>query len=1010
MKKHRTNRLLALLLVLVMTLSLFPVGAMAEEDAAEPAVPEAVVETDVPENEAAAASEEPAADASVSDEPAASDVETDAATVDEAAALPDEETDASAGTDPALEAGGEDDVPAVDEESGVPAEEEDEGVDLGESNGEALPEDMSEISAAGEELQAGPEIRSFSRTIINPLYADVVDEADIPTPRGLDRYRSSLREYAAAKGESQNTRSGTSFCKTLTEASASMRAQLVARSEQISVYYAMPASADINEVFDAIFGGAFTHTGSPREGDYLEFQWGGCSGGVEYVDADENTYYCCFIFSFLYYTTAAQEAEMDSRVNSILNSLSLEGKTEYSRLRAIYDYLCSHVEYDYANLNDDEYKLKYTGYAALVNNTAVCQGISVAFYRLALQAGLDARVISSDAMCHAWNIARCEDAYYELDATWDLGCSPSQYYYFLKGSTYWLREHTYNGFSTIGDQFTEGDFGSYYLLPATDYVPGETNLDTPVLLTAVNANGGVWVEWNAVSMAKRYRVFRKTGTGSWTAIADTTETSWLDITAVSGTKYAYTVRCVTEDGALYASGYDKTGKSVTYIAVPAVTSLASTNTGVTVKWSAPKGAENYRVFRRTDTSDWTKLGDTTGTSFTDKTAATGTTYYYSVRCMNKAASAFTSGFDDIGWSVTYIAAPVLVSAANDIGGVTVKWGSVDGAELYRVFRKTGTGSWKSIGDTAETSYTDTTAASGTKYSYTVRCVSADGSTYMSGYNTTGKSVTYVGAPVVTSLTSVNGGVQIKWTASTGAGKYRVFRRTETGSWAKVGDATAASYTDKTAVAGTTYYYTVRCMNSTAKAYTSAYDETGWSTTYIAAPVLVSAANDVGGVTVKWNASAGAELYRVFRKTGSGSWKSIADTTETSFTDTAAASGTKYTYTVRCVSADGSAYVSGYNTTGKGVTYIAAPVVTGVSSVSGGVKIQWAKSTGAAKYRVFRRTETGSWTKLGDTTATSYTDKTAAAGTTYYYTVRCMNSTAKAYTSAYDPIGTPGSRG
>ncbi|MCD8341819.1 MAG: hypothetical protein LUC87_06660, partial [Clostridiales bacterium] len=56
--------------------------------------------------------------------------------------------------------------------------------------------------------------------------------------------------------------------------------------------------------------------------------------------------------------------------------------------------------------------------------------------------------------------------------------------------------------------------------------------------------------------------------------------------------------------------------------------------------------------------------------------------------------------------------------------------------------KTSGTSWVSIGDTTSTTVTDTTAVSGTAYTYTVRCISSDGSTKTSGYDNTGKSITY----------------------------------------------------------------------------------------------------------------------------------------------------------------------------------------------------------------------------------------------------------------------------
>ena len=108
--------------------------------------------------------------------------------------------------------------------------------------------------------------------------------------------------------------------------------------------------------------------------------------------------------------------------------------------------------------------------------------------------------------------------------------------------------------------------------------------------------------------------------------------------------------------------------------------------------------------------------------------------------------------------------------------------------------------------------------------------------------------------------------------------------------------------------------------------------------------------------------------------------------------------------MRCLSADGKSYTSAYNTAGKTITYVAAPAISSVSNTANGVTVKWAKVAGAAKYRVFRKTGSGGWTKVGDTTGTSLTDKSAKSGTTYTYTVRCLSADSKSYTSSYDATG------
>ncbi len=262
------------------------------------------------------------------------------------------------------------------------------------------------------------------------------------------------------------------------------------------------------------------------------------------------------------------------------------------------------------------------------------------------------------------------------------------------------------------------------------------------------------------------------------------------------------------------------------------------------------------------------------------------------------------------------ATPAISKLENVNGGIKLTWGKVSGAAKYRVFVKNGSG-WTKLTDTASTSYTWKGGKSGSKYTFTVRCISADGKSYTSGYNTTGKTITYVAAPALSKLENVNGGIKLTWGKVSGAAKYRVFVKNGS-SWVRLTDTTSTSFTWNKAVSGKSYTFTVRCLSKDGKSYTSGYNTAGKSIKYIAAPVLTGAKSVSSGIQVTWKKSAGAAKYRIYRKIGSGSWQRVGDTTGVSFVDKTAKKGVKYTYTVRCITSNGKAYTSGFNTTGKTV--------------------------------------------------------------------------------------------
>ena len=343
--------------------------------------------------------------------------------------------------------------------------------------------------------------------------------------------------------------------------------------------------------------------------------------------------------------------------------------------------------------------------------------------------------------------------------------------------------------------------------------------------------------------------------------------------------------------------------------------------------------------------------------------------------------------------------PKITKTENVYGGVKLAWNKVNGAEKYRVYYKSRTG-WKRMGETTSTSFIDKDVTSGKSYTYTVRCISANSKRFTSGYDSKGTRATYVASPEITKIENIYGKTKITWNKVNGAEKYRVYVR-RNNKWTKFCDTTSNSATDTIVTSGKTYTYTIRCINSSATKFTSGYNASGKSVEYIAAPELIKIEGSNEGVKLTWNKPAGSVKYRAYRR-GSNGWIRLTETANTSYTDKSAKAGNNYIYTVRCLTSDSKRFTSGFNSNGESFKLLTTPNVK-ASANDESVKLSWDKVNGAEKYRVYYKSRKG-WTRMVDTTSTSYIDKDVSSGKTYTYTVRCINSSATKFTSGYDSKG------
>ncbi|HEX5483016.1 MAG TPA: fibronectin type III domain-containing protein, partial [Terriglobia bacterium] len=282
------------------------------------------------------------------------------------------------------------------------------------------------------------------------------------------------------------------------------------------------------------------------------------------------------------------------------------------------------------------------------------------------------------------------------------------------------------------------------------------------------------------------------------------------------------------------------------------------------------------------------------------------------------------------------------------------------------------------------------------------------------------------AAVVAAANNPNQG-NLSWTASTETGgtiaSYLIERCTGAAcaTFAQIGTTPGISFDDATLAASTSYSYRVRAKdsNGTLGPYSSVVSIT------TSAPIpslpgnLTAALGSGTQVNLSWLASAetGGTVsnYLIERCAGAGctSFAQIGASATTSFTDSATAGSTAYTYRVRATDAAGnhSPYSNPATATtpaGGDTQPPAAPTNLAAVGSSTQISLSWTASTdnvGVTGYLVERCQGVGcaNFAQIATPTGTTYTDSNVTVGNTYSYRVRATDAAGNL--SAYSNVAT-----
>ena len=511
-------------------------------------------------------------------------------------------------------------------------------------------------------------IKKEDGKVVNPLYD------------GLN-----IKTYS--QDNTMSSRSSVRVFKTKQEAANYLKEQMVKRSSQIKFIVKVK---HYDNLYQDLFNMAVKDydNGKSSEGDYLYRHWSNFNVQWDESKNDQTT----FTYQMQYLSTYKQEMEVDYEVKKVLDELDVYDKDEYTKAKAVHDFITENIRYDY------DLK-KHSAYDAIITKKVVCNGYSSLTYKMMKELGLSVRCITGNKSTeyHSWNIAKIKDKWYNIDNTWDATYTANafvSYNYFLKNNKE-FSDH-------IRDkQFRTSSFNKSYPMSTTSYKTNDYYKKTFALnklqkFMVVGERFGFY----GINLSKNDKI--KTYTSSNPKVATVSEKGVIDaispgvvtITAVTENNKKATCRVrvrydlskskvsninnnvkIVYDGkskkpsmkvtyksttlkegkdysvtygenkksgkgtiTLYGMGNFTGIKSATFKIYPSKVTgekvIKNTTSTLTLSWKKQDGVSGYRIYRATSSNGkYTYIGSTSSkvNTYTDKKLTRNKTYYYKIR-------------------------------------------------------------------------------------------------------------------------------------------------------------------------------------------------------------------------------------------------------------------------------------------------------------------------------------------------------------------------------------------
>lgn len=540
----------------------------------------------------------------------------------------------------------------------------------------------------------------------------------------------------------------------------------------------------------------------------------------------------------------------------------------------------------------------------------------------------------------------------------------------------------YSGSGTVSGISAYTDVNVWY--------SGKLPLYVSDLISVKNTSNSNSFAWNGASDATGYEVYQGTSPSdpNKKKIGDTKNTYFTNSNKSTGTMYKYMVRAYSDaSGKRVYGDYSDVFTTCTLPANISKISASARGTSVTISWNKVSKATDYVVEHNVNGA-WKQVGTTSSLSYKVNGITQNGVNMFRVKARrNYSGVYYNGGYTYVNAEVTDIPSVVtgIRSTSNTSTSNTITWNASKKAEGYEIYQWIGTtDSYKLIGTTTSTKFTNSKKSSGTMYRYKVRAFNnVDGQRIEGAYSSEFTTCT-LPANVSFSLCSTDvDSITLNWNKVSKATGYQVEMYTN-GTWKTLSTLSGTSYTASDLSQNTAYRFRVRAIrNYNYINYYGDYTEKDITIRPANTPEgLSSSVNTSSSNTITWESMNGVSGYSVYQWIGTtDSYKKLGDTAYPYYTNSGKSSGTMYTYRVKAYYVSDN--VMQYSRPAQVVTCtLPANVTVKTAKRSGSnISLAWNKVSKATGYEIYVKSGS-SWKKLTTTSGKSYTAKNMSGTKTF----------------------------